>query len=125
MKIKNFNFLLLLLTFYFYLLPYPLYAAVDIGGQFGFGYVRSFGEGFSLLVGPAFSVATAAVVFYFLIGAFKYLSSGGSKEEVASAQQMITHAIIGFALLMFLFLILQFLLARLFGITEFQVIRTF
>jgi len=36
---------------------------------------------------------------------------------------MIEHALFGFILLMFSFLVLQFLLYRLFGITDFQIIK--
>ena len=78
------------------------------------------GQATSRLVIPVFSIAAAAVVIYFLLGAFKYLSSGGNKEAVAGARGMITHAIIGFLILMFAFLILQFLISSLFGITNFQ-----
>lgn len=70
---------------------------------------------------PFFSVATALVIIYFLSGAFKYVKSGGNKEEVDGARQMITHAIWGFFILMFAFWILQFLLARLFGVTTFRI----
>ena len=84
-------------------------AKVNIQEVFGFGYYNSLGEGVSKLVAPAFSIASAMVVFYFLLGAFKYITSGGNKENLASAQNMITHAIIGFVILMFAFFVLQYL----------------
>ena len=93
---------------------------VNIGEKFGFGDIISLGQATSRLVMPVLSIATAAVVIYFLLGAFKFLTSGGNKEETSSARQMITHAIIGFVILMFAFLILQFLLSSLFGITGFR-----
>lgn len=86
-----------------------VYAAVDIGREFGFGDIQTLGEGVTRLVAPAFSLATASVVIYFLIGAFKYLTSGGDKEATSSARAIITHAIIGFVILMFAFLILQYI----------------
>ncbi len=55
------------------------------------------------------------------MGAFKYLRSGGEKEEVQGARQMITHSIIGFIILIFAFFILQFLLSTLFGVTGFRI----
>lgn len=70
-----------------------------------------------------FSIATALVTIYFLWGAFKYLVSAGNKEETAGARDMITHAIIGFIILIFAFLILQFLLSSLFGISDYQIIK--
>jgi len=102
-----------LTTFYFlttYLLnAKPTFAVVDIGDKFGYGYIKSLGEGTNLLVAPAFYIAGSLIIFYFLIGAFKYLTSSGDKEAVASARNIITHAIIGFVILMFAFLILQFI----------------
>jgi len=92
-----------------------LIAQVNIGDQYAFGKVGSLGEGVGLLVNPAFSIAATLVVIYFLVGAFKILTAGGDKEAVGSAQKMITHAIIGFVLLMFSFLIFQFLTGSLFG----------
>lgn len=88
----------------------PVFAVVDIKSKFGYGYINSLGEGLTKLVPATFSIATTLVVFYFLIGAFKLLTSAGDKEAVASARGMITHAIIGFVILMFVFLIFQFLL---------------
>lgn len=92
----------------------------QIGPCFGFGGITSLGDAVSRLVTPAFSVAAAAVIIYFLMGALKFLMSGGNKEEVAAGRNMITHAIIGFIILIFAFLILQFLLSSLFGITGFR-----
>lgn len=93
-----------------------LIAQVDIGKEFGFGDIQSLGEGTSRLVAPAFQATAAVVVIYFLLGAFKYLRAGGNKEELEGARQMIVHAIIGFIILMFAFLLLQFMLSSLFKI---------
>lgn len=70
---------------------------------------------------PFFSIASVLVILYFLTGAFKYLRAGANKEEVAGGKQMITHAIIGFLLLMLAFLVLQFMLSSLFGVTGLQI----
>ena len=102
---------MLLVTF-----PSPVHAEVEIGKEFGYGYLKSLGEGTSKLVDPVFSIATAMVIIYFLLGAFKYLKSGGKKEEIQGAREMLTHSIVGFVILMFSFFILQFLLDRLFGV---------
>lgn len=91
----------------------PVYAQsptpTDLSNIYGFGNIGSLGEGISNLVMPAFSIAAAAVTVYLVIGGFKFLTSGGDKEGVAKAREMITHAIIGFLLLIFIFLIMQFL----------------
>ena len=96
---------------------------VDISKKFGFGDITSLGQATSKLVMPIFSVITAMVILYFLWGAWNYLQSRGDKEEVEKAQQMIIHAIIGFMILMFAFMILQFLLSSLFKVTDFQIIK--
>ncbi|MEK7616567.1 MAG: hypothetical protein AAB414_00740 [Patescibacteria group bacterium] len=117
-----------LLAFIFlYPIPYTLYPShaqspVPIGEKFGFGDIRSLGEATSKLVVPAFEVTTAIVIIYFLIGAFFYLKAGGNKEEIERARNMINHAIIGFLILIFAFLIIQFLLSKLFGINELRLI---
>ncbi len=97
-------------------------APVDISKQYAFGDLTTLGQGVDRLVVPAFSVAAMAVVFYFIIGAFKYISSGGEKEKIAEARGMITHSIIGFVLLMALFLVIEFLFGKLFG-TNIQFIK--
>ena len=99
----------------------PAHAAVDLGDKYAFGYITTLGDGVNRLVRPTFSIAIAVVIVYFLIGAFKYLTSAGDKEAVAGARGMITHAIIGFMILIFAFLVLQFGLSALFGIEGLQI----
>lgn len=84
-------------------------APVDLQQVYPFGDILSLGQGIDRLTIPVVSVAMALVIFYFVIGGYQYLTSGGDKEAVASAQKMITHAIIGFVLLIFMYLILQFI----------------
>lgn len=86
-----------------------VYAAVDIEKEYDFGDVISLGQGIDRLVLPAFSIATAAVVIYFLVAAFKLVSAGSDKDALEGAKNMITHAIIGFLLLFLAFAILQFI----------------
>lgn len=88
---------------------------VNIAKEYGFGDLESLGEGLSRLVPLAFAIAALLVVFYFLLGAFDLIISHGDKNAIASARAKITHAIIGFALLIFLFLVLQFLPDALLG----------
>lgn len=77
--------------------------------KYDFGGYQNLGHFISTLLPTIFSIAALGVVFYFLLGAFKWLSSGGNKEGISSARGMITHSIIGFFLLMMIFLIMQFL----------------
>lgn len=116
--------LILALFLFLYPIPYTLYpvhAAVDISKDFGFGNITTLGQGTSQIITPLFSVAAALVVIYFLLGTFKYLKAGASKEDIEGARQMIQHAIVGFMLLMFSFLVLQFLLSSIFGSSSFQI----
>jgi len=126
MKIKNLKLKIILIVFVFlYSIPYslfPAYAQVDIGENFGFGDIKSLGEGTTRLVNPLFSIAALLVILYFLFGAFKYLRAGGNKEEVEQGRQQIEHAIIGFILLMLSFLMLQYILSSLFG-ASLEIIR--
>lgn len=60
------------------------------------------------LILPAFSIAAIMVVFYFLIGAFELITSQGDKAHIVSARSKIYHSIIGFVLLIALFVIMQY-----------------
>lgn len=129
LKIKNLIvnnvFAVSLITLYSTFFTRPVFAqGVDISKEFAFGDLKNLGEGIDRLVYPAFSIAAAAVVIYFIYAAFTYLTSGGDKEAVASAQKMITHSIIGFILLILLFLGINFILFRLFG-TSIQLFKGF
>lgn len=95
---------------------------IDLKDQFAFGNIKSLAEGVGYLTMPAFAIAAIALVFYFIVGAFQYLTSGGDKNALQSAQKMIIHAIMGFILLMVLFLILQFL-PEFFGLKGFKIIQ--
>lgn len=83
--------------------------AVDLGTNYAFGWISSLGEGFTRLLGPGFAIAGVALTLYLIIGAFRFLLSGGDKSAIEGGRNMITHAIIGFVLLMLVFLIMQFI----------------
>lgn len=93
--------------------------AVDLSGEYAFGGFKSFGEGLGFLVGPAFTLAGILLIIYFLWGALDLITSGGDKEKVASARSKITHVIIGFMLLIMMFLVLQFI-PKFFGLKGFE-----
>lgn len=93
----------------------PVEHPVDINCYFGFGNISSLGQGISLLTGPAFAIATAGVVIYFVIGSVRFLLSGGDKNALEGAHKMIVHAVIGFIILIFAYLILQ-LIPQIFGL---------
>ncbi len=97
----------------------PQAYAFDLSDVYGFGKIANqagnpiadstVGGRFTQLVQPGFEIAAVAVVIYFIFGAFKILTSGGDKEAVAGARAMITHAIVGFIMLILMFLVLKFL----------------
>lgn len=82
---------------------------VSLGEQFGFGHVTSLSQGIGFLIPVGLSVAGTAVLIYFIWGAFDLVFSGGDKAKVQAARDKITHAIIGFMLLIFMFVIFQYL----------------
>lgn len=96
----------------------PAYAAeTPLENIYGFGDLNDLGEGISRFVAPIFSVATTGIVFYLILAGFKYLTSGGNKDELAKARNMVTQALIGFVVLIFTFIIFQFFFSSLFGVT--------
>lgn len=97
-------------------------SALPLKETFGFGNITSLGEGTQSLVEPVFEIASVLVIMYFLFGAFKYLKAGGNKEDMEGAKQMITHAIIGFVILIFAYLILQYLV-QYFNLSGLDIIR--
>lgn len=113
-----------ILAFFSYFLPsicyLPVYA-VNLKDEYAFGLLPDIGTGFSFLVRPGFAVATTAVTIYFVYGAFKLIKSAGDKEEAAGARNMITHAVVGFILLIMMFLLLQFI-PELFGLGGLNII---
>lgn len=97
-------------------------APFNIGENYAFGGIPSLGEGFNNLILPGFSLAATLVTIYFIIGAFKWLTSGGDKNALSGARSMITHAIIGFMLLIFMFLVVQYL-PKLLDLGDFKIIK--
>ncbi|MBI4040142.1 hypothetical protein HY389_02200 [Candidatus Daviesbacteria bacterium] len=83
--------------------------AANLSTEFGFGGIGSLGEGLTTLAPVVFTIAGLVLVINLVVGAVQYLTSGGNKEAVASAQNRITHTIIGFVLFILLFLVLRFI----------------
>ena len=62
---------------------------------------------FSNILFVAVSLSVFALFAMLLVGGFKYLTSGGDQKATASAQQTMTYAIAGIALLAIAFLIFR------------------
>src|SRR5437868_1278126 len=94
----------------------PAYAApVPLSTIFPFGNLSSIGEFIGFFVGTLMSIIGLLILFYFFYAGWKYLISGGNKEELAKARAMVTHAIIGAIMLLGLFL-LMYVLPQFLGI---------
>lgn len=80
----------------------------DITGEFDLSYgdLSTFVSTLSPLV---FSIAAVMVMFYFIIAAFELITSQGDKGHIVSARSKIYHSIIGFILLILIFLIMQYI----------------
>jgi hypothetical protein len=68
---------------------------VTKGGFFGYTCI---GNLVSNIVSVAFIVAAIATFVYLVIGGMNWLTSGGDKAKVDTAQKMITNALIGLAI---------------------------
>lgn len=80
-------------------------ATVDIQGNLnnlpsGPRIQTNLGEIISNFVGVALIIGSVAVLFYMIVGGLNWISAGGDKGKIESAQQTITQAIIGLAVLM-------------------------
>ena len=95
---------------------------VNLNNEYAFGWIQSLGQGTNLLVTPIFAIATTVVVIFFIVGGVQFLLSGGEKEAISKAQKRITHAIIGFILLIVLFLLMQFI-GEFLGLGDLRIIR--
>jgi hypothetical protein len=61
------------------------------------------------------TIGSLAVIVYFLLGAFTWITSGGDKTKVETARNQITNAVVGLVLLVSSFVLLSFLSNLLFG----------
>lgn len=102
--------------------PQTVFAqAVDLKDHYAYGNLGSLSQGLGYLIMPMFALASLAVTIYLILGAFKFLSSGGDKEGIAAGKNMITHALIAFLMLIMLFLVLEYLLEAI-GLQGFNLI---
>jgi len=69
----------------------------------------SFGEYISDLIGYAINIGAALAVLVVIFGAFKYATSAGDEAKAKDAKDIILGAVIGFALLVLIRLIVPIL----------------
>lgn len=82
----------------------------------------SLGKLTTILIPLAFSIAAIMISFYFIIAAFELITSQGDKAHIVSARSKIYHSIIGFILLIALFIILQYIIPAFLGSDTFKII---
>lgn len=70
-----------------------------------------------LQLGVSLALVIGAIIFFFmlLVGGIGWISGGGDKSRLESAQKQITHSLIGLAILLSVFAIIK-LVGSLFGI---------
>lgn len=68
------------------------------------------------------TLGSLAVIAFFLLGAFEWITSGGDKTKVENARNKITSAVIGLVLLVSSFVLLSFLSKLLFA-GEFDLLK--
>lgn len=91
-------------------IPSPIYAATPWGNncvQFGdVATLQGLECAFSNFVSVILSFAAIVLFVMFLIGGFRYLTSGGDPKAIESAKGTLTHAIAGLVILLLAYLIL-------------------
>src|SRR4030042_1862328 len=75
----------------------------------GVATIKGFEWIFTNVVTMIIGFAGIALFLLLLLGGFKYMTSGGNPESVASAQKTITYALIGLIIIALAFLILIFI----------------
>jgi hypothetical protein len=71
----------------------PACQSVDVG-ELGFK-IPSLGDLLTFVIRAFFVIAGLAALFYMLLGAFAWVTSGGDSEAVTAAQQKIQAAVVG------------------------------
>lgn len=82
--------------------------------------VWTLGKILTTLISTLIIVAAVAFFFYFLIGAIKWIMSGGDKAQIEAARGQITNALIGFVIVLSFFAIAK-LIETLFGVSILQI----
>jgi hypothetical protein len=76
----------------------------DLKGKSGVSFFQTF---IPNLVGLAFVIGALVFFFVMVIAAIQWITSGGDKQALESARGKLTNAIIGFVILLLLFVILK------------------
>lgn len=96
-------------------------SGIPLKDQFGFGWIGSIGDLLNILIPVGFTLAGLVVTFFFILGALRFIISGGDKQAIDNARNMIIHSIIGLILLLLIFLLLK-ILPEAIGLKNFKII---
>ncbi len=99
----------------FSLLPVAYAATTQINVNAPKGSVANLGELISGLVTAAIVIAAVVALIFLVWGGIEWLTSGGDKTHTEKAQQRITNAVIGLAIVVASWAVIQ-LIAGFFGI---------
>lgn len=81
--------------------------AKNLSPKTGSQSVQLFGSLIQTIVGVLFAVGAITFFFMFLLGAIRWITSGGDKAAVEGARNQITHALIGLVILLAIFVIIK------------------
>lgn len=125
LKLQNINFLvlktglaltLLLVSAFLSSMPVRgdfnnIFGPIEIPNEVGFLKNKVGRAGLESLVSNIirliFLIAAIAVLFFFLYGGLKWIFSGGDKQQLDAAKNMITAAVIGFAIVALTYIIMR------------------
>lgn len=98
--------------------------SIDLGTNYGFGKQEfsSPGSILSNFLPFFFSIVGLIILFYIIFASFKILTSGGNKEELQKAKQMLSHGVIGILILILSFAIVQYVF-EVIGLKGFKIIK--
>lgn len=82
----------------FLVAPHYSFASQDLSVQLGWP-IPSLGGILTFVIRLFFAIAGLAALFYLLLGALAWVTSGGSKDQVEAAQKKIMAAVIGVVLI--------------------------
>ena len=72
----------------------------------GWEYVQRL---YPILILLVFIVTAIVFIVIIAVGGIRWMASGGNKETIASAKDTVTNGVVGFSLLLSLFVVLQFI----------------
>jgi hypothetical protein len=97
-----------------------IFGPINLPNEMGFLKNTSGKAGLTLLASNIirliFLVAATAIVFFFIFGGVKWIFSAGDKQQLDAAKNMMTAAIIGFAIVALTYIAMR-ILEAFFGIT--------